>query len=107
MFIVPFAFAYYPELLLVKEAGGFAWNALLSICIRVALALWLLTSAFSRFDAAPIGIPEMILRLALAVSLLVLAPLIHWGAFVLGLVLVVRNRIKAKADGSPPEVVAT
>ncbi|MGB7297791.1 MAG: TRAP transporter fused permease subunit [Burkholderiaceae bacterium] len=95
MFIVPFAFAFNPELLLVEEAGGFEWADLLSICLRLVLALWLLTSAFSRFDATRIGAPETLLRLALAGLLLVLAPLVHWGAFTIGVGLIVLNRIKA------------
>ena len=96
MFIVPFAFAYYPEILLVKEAGGFEWGSLFSICIRLVLAIWLITSAFSRYDANPIKLPEALLRLALAALLLVLSPFVHWGAFIVGVGLLVLNR-KAKS----------
>ncbi len=94
LFIVPFAFAYYPELLLVDEVGGYELLPLLSICIRLTLALWLLNSAFSRYDATPLKIPEVLLRFALTVLLLVIWPSVHWAAFVVALVLIGFNQLR-------------
>ena len=94
LFIVPFAFAYYPELLLVEEVGGYELLPLLSICVRLALALWLLNSAFSRYDATPLKIPEVLLRFALTVLLLVIWPSVHWAAFAVALVLIRFNQLR-------------
>ena len=95
MFTIPFVFAFYPEFLLIEQAqfaqsldgsvsaaktylpgydgtvdlGGLAW-----LVFRLAVALYLVASALSRFDAARLSAAEIALRLALAVLLLVKAP---------------------------------
>ena len=95
MFTIPFVFAFYPEFLLIEQAqfaqsldgsvsaaktylpgydgtvdpGGLAW-----LVFRLAVALYLVASALSRFDAARLSAAEIAVRLALAVLLLVKAP---------------------------------
>lgn len=95
MFTIPFVFAFYPEFLLIEQAqfaqsldgsvsaaktylpgydgtvdpGGLAW-----LVLRLAVALYLVASALSRFDAARLSAAEIAVRLALAVLLLVKAP---------------------------------
>ena len=96
LFIVPFAFAYNPELLLVDEAGGYELLPLLSICARLALALWLLNSALSRYDATPLKPPEALLRFGLTAALLVIWPSVHWTAFVIALVLIGFNQFRSR-----------
>lgn len=62
MLIVPFVFAYTPDILLVEQAGGFEWGRLLSVIVRLIVSLWLLTTAFSRFDAKRLNGLETVLR---------------------------------------------
>jgi hypothetical protein len=54
----------------------------------------LLNSAFSRYDATPLKIPEVLLRFALTVLLLVIWPSVHWAAFVVALVLIGFNQLR-------------
>ena len=95
MFTIPFVFAFYPEFLLIEQAqiaqsldgsvsaartwlpgydgsvdlGGLAW-----LVCRLAVALYLVASALSRYDRTRLPAIETVLRLALAVLLLVKAP---------------------------------
>ena len=96
MFIVPFVFAFYPDILLVKEVGGFQWDVLLSICLRLLLCLWLLASAFSGHDAQSLGILEIIVRMALAAAVLYTDPLISTSAVALGVALIGYNYVLAR-----------
>ena len=93
--VVPFIFAYYPEILLVKEAGGFEIGALTSILLRTVVAIWLMTSAFSMYDALPLKVPEIALRLVLMLLLLLIDPMIHWPAFAAAVALIAFNYRRA------------
>lgn len=83
MFIIPFAFAFYPELLVIDKAvldpnssGGLSylpgydgqlhWPALGLIIARLILALYVVSSALAAFDRRALGTPEIALRLVLA-----------------------------------------
>jgi len=84
MFIIPFVFALYPELLLVEAAvldpssqgGVIAYlpgydgetylGALLWLLARLALALYLIASALAQYDLKHLAIWEVLLRLVLA-----------------------------------------
>ena len=104
MFVIPFVFAFYPELLLIEPAqlnplgggdrylpgldGATHWGALALIAVRVAAALYLLASVLSRFDGQRIGLPEAVLRLGLAGLLVAKAPLVWAPAGVLAVLLV-------------------
>ncbi len=81
MFTIPFVFAMYPELLLIDKAvldpstglflagydGGtdLAWLTLL--LARLAIALYLVTSALSAYDQSALNAPNIGLRLIIAV----------------------------------------
>ncbi|MBT3551241.1 MAG: TRAP transporter fused permease subunit [Rhodospirillaceae bacterium] len=91
--LVPFIFAYNPELLLVEEAGGFETFSLISILARTVVAIWLMTSAFSRYDATQLSILEMAIRFALVVVVLMPDPAIHWAGFAAGLALIGYNNL--------------
>jgi TRAP transporter 4TM/12TM fusion protein len=93
--IVPFVFAYYPEILLVKEAGGFELDSVIFVLTRVVVAFWLMTSAFAFHDRTRLKWPEVAFRLALAVATLVVDPYIHWPAFVAGLSAIAYNNLVA------------
>ncbi|WP_322867188.1 TRAP transporter permease [Aquicoccus sp. G2-2] len=86
IFVIPFVFAFYPELLLIEPAqlnpiGGGAHylpgldgtvhlGHLAFVFARVLLALYLLASVLARFEARPIGRWELLMRLALALLVL-------------------------------------
>lgn len=88
MFIIPFVFAFYPEILVITAAKlspdssagtiaylpgygpGIDWLALLWLLLRLALALYLVASAAARFDFGRLSLRACAFRLALALLLL-------------------------------------
>ena len=85
-FIVPFAFAYYPVLLLVEESGvKFDILDFSSAAIRLLLLIYLVASATLMFDQRRLPAWESIFRLALALAVIFIDPLVHWPAFFIAL----------------------
>lgn len=85
VFVIPFAFAYNPAMLMVGEAGGvFSWTEYGFIWLRSLLAIYLLASASVLFDVRRLSIAEALLRGAIAVALLSSAAAIEWIAFAAG-----------------------
>jgi len=96
MFTIPFVFAIYPELLLIDQAltdprtGGFLPGydgtfdiALLGLLMgRLALALYLVSSAMAAYDRKALGIGQIAIRVILAV-LVMFKPLEIYGPAVL------------------------
>ena len=96
MFTIPFVFAIYPEMLLIDQAltdpstGGFlpgydgtigiGWLGLLMA--RLALALYLVSSAMAAYDRSALGIVQIAIRIILAV-LVMFKPLEVYGPAVL------------------------
>ena len=102
MFVIPFVFCFYPELLLIDHAirvpegvtvqnadgslsnyiegyqGGFTFAAIASIVARLVLSLYLLASALAGFDAKELSRWEITIRLVLAI-LCIAKPLIVFG----------------------------
>ncbi len=117
MFVIPFVFAMYPELLLIEPAvmdpssptGGFLpgydgqvhLDQLAVLIGRLMLALYLLASALARHDMGRLAIWEVFLRLALAAVVMHKDVAIYGPAVVAGLVWVgfhwSRNRAPAAA----------
>lgn len=102
MFVIPFVFAFYPELLLIDPAirdpnsetgylaghdGAFHAASFLWLIARLGLALYLLASALSRFDRSELGLRSVAARLGLAALIMVGAPLIHGPAIAAALIL--------------------
>ena len=101
IFVVPFIFAFYPELLLIEAAqlnpvgggerylegldGGVHPTHLAWIAVRIALALYLLASVLARFEARPMGRIEMGIRLVLCVLVLMKSVIIAGPAIVVAL----------------------
>jgi TRAP-type uncharacterized transport system fused permease subunit len=101
IFVVPFIFAFYPELLLIEAAqlnpvgGGDRYLAGLDgevhpmhlawIAVRIALGLYLLASVLARFEARPMGQIEMGIRLVLCVLVLMKSVTIAGPAIVVAL----------------------
>ena len=93
IFIVPFVFAFHPELLLINDAiidaqsasggylpgydGQFAYGAFALLLMRLILALYLLSSALAAYDKSRLPPWEIMVRLTLAV-LLMMKPETVW-----------------------------
>ncbi|MCC1494326.1 TRAP transporter fused permease subunit [Cognatishimia sp. F0-27] len=113
MFVVPFVFAFYPELLLIDEAlidpqsaggtaylagydGERAFGALVLLLVRLIVALYLLSSALAGFDRRPLAFWEIALRLGLAVLIMMRPEALWIGAAVATLVTVALHRRAAR-----------
>ncbi|MGB0630650.1 MAG: TRAP transporter permease [Alphaproteobacteria bacterium] len=91
MFTIPFVFAFYPELLLIEQAqlaqsldggvsaektylpgydGSIDWTGLGWLLLRLVVALYLVASALTRFDANSLSRAGAALRIALAVLII-------------------------------------
>lgn len=104
MFIIPFVFAFYPELLVIEAAildpgslasaaqylpgydGQFHFGALLWLLVRLVVALYLVASALAGFDRKSLSLFEVLARLVLAILILFKPIEIHSVALVAGLV---------------------
>ena len=104
MFIIPFVFAYYPILLLVEPAGAiFNWPEFISIISRLALVIYLLSSAGSGFDQRKLSYYEILIRIVLAIAVLLVNPWIHWPIATLILAMIfLHKRKNGKLGGDPP-----
>jgi TRAP-type uncharacterized transport system fused permease subunit len=110
MFTIPFVFAIYPELLLIDQAvidpstGAFlsgydgqidvAWMVLL--LARVALALYLVSSAMAAFDQKPLGVGQIIIRIILAVFVMAKPLEVYGAAMVAGLGIIVMHSLASR-----------
>lgn len=68
-FIIPFAFAYYPCLLIIDD---FTWSEFLSIIPRLLISIWFINSALAKYDFSKLSWLEVFLRLALGFSILLM-----------------------------------
>jgi TRAP-type uncharacterized transport system fused permease subunit len=96
MFVIPFVFAFYPELLLVEQAlidpsspvnaplpgyeNGVETGALLWLLARLILALYLVASALAGHDARPLSALGIALRLATAAAVMMRPEIIQYAA---------------------------
>lgn len=95
MFVIPFVFAWYPELLLIEEAvtitnesgqrvliDGYSGQVdtahLLWLGAKLVLALYLTASALAKFDTCRMSRVEVVVRLVLAVLVLWKTDLLMW-----------------------------
>ena len=89
IFAIPFFFAFNPEMLIVAEAGGeFAIGAFLFMLLRLALLIYMLSSAASRFDRSKMAPWEAIARAAAGLLLINPSAIISGAATVLSLALI-------------------
>ena len=116
MFVIPFVFAFYPELLLVEQAlldpaspsnaplpgyeNGLAPGALLWLLARLTLALYLLASALAAYDAKPLSTPWIALRLVTAALILVRPEIIHLAAIGTAVALLAWHHVTLRDDES-------
>ena len=87
-FIIPFAFAYYPTLLLVED---FDLITFISIIVRLTLVIYLVSSALSAFDRTKLVHVSIAIRLVLAVLCLLTPIQYHGPATLLGLVILAHS----------------
>jgi TRAP-type uncharacterized transport system fused permease subunit len=114
MFLIPFVFAFYPELLLIPQAqldpnsgsgaflpgydGTIHWGSLIWLCARLALALYLIGSVLARFDYRQLGPLEQLFRTGLAVAVIWSVAWVHLPAVVIGLAWLVWHQIGSRAQ---------
>ena len=119
MFIIPYIFAFYPELLLIKEAqldpnsktgaflpgydGEVHWGSLSWLCARIALALYFIASLLASFDRMRISAPEQIIRCLIALMVIWNLPQVYWTGIALGVIVLLWHARKAKnTNGDEP-----
>jgi TRAP transporter 4TM/12TM fusion protein len=117
MFVIPFVFAFYPEILLIEAAfidptvtGGKTYlpgydgmvdiGMLAVLILRLLLALALLASALARFDRKKLPLWEVGARLGLAAMLVAGDAVIYGGAAVLALGLLAWHRVTSRRSGA-------
>jgi len=93
IFLIPFAFAYDPLLLTVKEAGAiFTWPAYIQILVALAFAMYMGASALSLYELGPLPWWQVVLRLLASVLLLAPGNGVTWTGIVLSVVLLAQHR---------------
>ncbi|MEM1298146.1 MAG: TRAP transporter fused permease subunit [Pseudomonadota bacterium] len=101
IFAIPFLFAFNPEMLIVAEGGAeFSLPALLYLLLRLALLIYMLASAASRFDKGRMPLWESLAR-AGAGLMLIHPDIVFSGAAVAACVgLVVLHRAMQTREGA-------
>ncbi|MEL7343942.1 MAG: TRAP transporter large permease subunit [Pseudomonadota bacterium] len=129
MFVIPFVFSFYPELLLIEAAivapsggevvladgtlsryvagyeNGIQTGDVLSIVGRLIIALYFLASALAGYDMAPLPKWEVLLRLVLFVLILTKPIALFGPAILVGVVYLVWHWQRSKS--APTQEVAT
>ncbi len=124
MFVIPFVFAMYPELLLIESAildpssspsaaeylPGYDGQTHLAqlgwLIVKLIVALYLLASALAGFDRRALSAPEIILRLALALFILFKATYISLPALCIAIALLAFHFSKSTCDQNATKVVS-
>ena len=106
-FIVPFAFAFYPVLLIVEESGvAFEFLPFVSALGRLLVVIYLVSSATLVFDQRRLPIWEIVVRLVLALGALITDPAIHWPASIIAVIFLVWHWVRFRPAKTPrPEAV--
>ena len=92
-FIIPFAFAYYPCLLIIEN---FSWLEFVSIVPRLLISIWFINSALAKFDFTKLSWIEVILRLSVGFGILFMDVRIQIICLILGSVLLVWDFLRHK-----------
>ena len=94
-FIIPFAFAYYPCLLIIEN---FSWLEFFSIVPRLLISIWFINSALAKFDFSKLSWAEVILRLSVGFGILFMDVRIQIICLILGSVLLAWDFLRHKSD---------
>ena len=92
-FIIPFAFAYYPCLLIIEN---FSWLEFISIVPRLLISIWFINSALAKFDFTKLSWIEVILRLSVGFGILFMDVRIQIICLILGSVLLAWDFLRHK-----------
>ena len=92
-FIIPFAFAYYPCLLIIEN---FSWLEFISIVPRLLISIWFINSALAKFDFTKLSWTEVILRLSVGFGILFMDVRIQIICLILGSVLLAWDFLRHK-----------
>ena len=117
MFTIPFVFAIYPELLLIDQAivdpatgtylAGYDGTTnpgwLMFLIVRLALALFLISSALAGFDRKALSWVEIAVRLVLAVLIMSRPAEVYGLAIVAGIVVIGAHLLQARAAERPAQ----
>ena len=114
MFAIPFVFAFYPEILLVDQAlidpaspsgerlpgyeDGIQTGALLWLLSRLVLALYLVASGLTGYDARSLSVAWVGIRLVLAVAVLMRPETIQFAAIAFAIVTLAWHRKSVRRD---------
>ena len=93
-FIIPFAFAYYPCLLIIEN---FSWLEFISIVPRLLISIWFINSALAKFDFTKLSWTEVILRLSVGFGILFMDVRIQIICLILGSVLLAWDFLRHKS----------
>jgi TRAP-type uncharacterized transport system fused permease subunit len=125
MFLIPFIFAFYPEILLIEEAqimqplegggmsattylpgydGQFHWDRLGWLALKLTVALYLIATVLSRFDRKRLLWPETTLRLLLAVLILLKIPAIAGPALIVAIGLLGLHVVRSPKEPSAQQL---
>lgn len=121
MFVIPFVFALYPEILLIEDAvidpvksangataylmgydGTTDWSALTLVLLRVGFALYLLASALAGYDRRKLTAWEIALRLILAAVILSFSVKFHLAGVIAALALLIWHKFDARKHVGAP-----
>ena len=94
-FIIPFAFAYYPCLLIIEN---FSWLEFISIVPRLLISIWFINSALAKFDFTKLSWIEVILRLSVGFGILFMDVRIQIICLILGSFLLAWDFLRHKSD---------
>lgn len=114
MFVIPFVFAFYPELLLIDQAlidpaspnkdflpgyeDGVVFTSLLWLLARLIFALYFVASALARFDTGPLPLPWVVIRLAIAGMIMAKPEMIHFSAIAVGFGVLILHRFSQRQN---------
>lgn len=87
-FVIPYVFVTQPELLIIYAD---AWHEIVLVVVRVAAAIWMLTTALAAYDREKLGPASIILRLAAAGALVTVWPAAQMIGFVVAAAIVIRS----------------
>ena len=119
VFTIPFVFAFYPELLLIEQAqiaqsldgsstgksylpgydGTVSLGPLFWLLFKLIVALYLVATALSKFDAKNISTIEVLARLILAVGVMVKISEVSNIALLIAIAVLVLHQIRSRFFG--------
>ena len=113
MFVIPFIFAFYPELLIIDAAkidpysssgeflpgysSGFKFFDVIWLLLRLGLALYMISSALAKFDRLILTLPEVIIRIIAAVLIIMNTPSFYMTGVVLAALVLIYHQIQFKS----------